>query len=162
MTRRLLALLQRFGRSTRGAILTETVIVVPVVTVFALGVVEFGGLLWQRHQLQAGVRDAARYWSRCTPVTGLSVCTIDKARLVAFYGRTNPAVRSCESRELRVRNWCETSQLTITPAVPPLLPGPTDVVTVTGTLTYRGSPVFRLVSNPVALTYSVEARYIGW
>ena len=135
---------------------------VPIVTIFALGIAEFGSVLWKRHQLQAGVRDAARYWTRCTPVASVSSCTIDKARLVAFYGKTNPVTRSCSSTELRVSGWCLDSQLVINPTTPSRTPEASDVVTVTGTMTYHGSPVFRLVSRPIEFSYSVEARYIGW
>jgi len=159
---RLSALLFRFRHSTRGAILVETIIVVPIVTIFALGVAEFGTLLWTRQQVQAGVRDAARYWSRCTPVAGVSICTLDKARRVAFYGMTDPPTVGCQSTSLRLKGWCLDSQLTVTPATPSRTPGPTDVLTVTGTMTYSGSPVFRLVSRPIVYTYTVEARYIGW
>lgn len=153
----------RFFRSAKGAILVETLLVVPVVTIFAIGVVEFGSIFWQRQQLQAGVRDAARYWSRCTPDPLVSSCSLIKARNIAFYGTPAPNVTGCDSTSLRVRGWCQDNQITIAPNPPPTEFGAEDVVTVTGTATYTGSPIFGLLQiGNVQFSYTHEERYIGW
>ena len=47
-----------------GAILVELAIVFPVLLILGLGVFEFGNLLWRYHQINTGVRDAARYLAR--------------------------------------------------------------------------------------------------
>lgn len=157
--RQLSALLRKFYLSTGGAILVETLLVVPVVTVFAVGVVEFGSVFWQRQQLQAGVRDAARYWARCTP--DAASCTEAKARNVAFYGTPAPDGTSV----CRVRGWCAAGQLTLLPAADdlPASPDETSSVVVTGTAIYSGSPIFGLLRlGNIEFSYRYEQRYIGW
>ncbi|THD82451.1 pilus assembly protein [Aliigemmobacter aestuarii] len=155
MGKRLKTRLARFLIACEGAVLIETLLAVPVATVFAAGVLEFGNVFWQRQQMQVGVRDAARYWSRCRPDFG--ACSIDIARNIAFYG--NPA----GTGNLRVPGWSDAADLAITPATPPGAPVATDLVRVTGTLDYLGSPLFRLVtSGGISVTYVHEQRYIGW
>ncbi|HEX9859438.1 MAG TPA: TadE/TadG family type IV pilus assembly protein [Paracoccaceae bacterium] len=135
--------------------MAETLIVLPIVTLFAIAVLEFGSVFWQRQQLQTGVRDAARYWSRCRP--DFSNCSLTIARNIAFYG--NPS----GSGSLRVPNWNDASELDVTPATPPGAPEATDLVTVTGTLVYEGSPLIGKLSIPVmTITYQHTERYIGW
>ena len=164
VTRRLLAILRRFQRSTRGAILVETLIVVPVVVIFAVALVEFGSLFWQRQQLQAGVRDAARYVSRCEPT--LANCTEDIARNVAFFGVTNPQ----PDTPLRVRGWYKDDQLEITLTSVNADGEAVDaeneedrLVTVSGNAVYTGSPLFGLlrIAN-IRFAYSHQERFIGW
>jgi Flp pilus assembly protein TadG len=45
----------------RGSALLEATIVVPTLLLIGLGVLEFGNFFYQRHLIEAGVRDAARY-----------------------------------------------------------------------------------------------------
>jgi len=73
-----------FAFGTEGALLTETLIVVPVITIFAVGILEFGNVFWQRHQVQVGVRDAARYWSRCRAAAPFNTCSPEIAQNLAF------------------------------------------------------------------------------
>lgn len=184
MTGRLSDIARRFFRSARGAILVETLIVVPVIVVFAVGVVEFGAIFLQRLEMQAGVRDAARYWSRCIEENS---CSVQTAENIAFYGVPVPVgTTGCTgTAELRVPNWCRRT----TEADPDIdfipddayenavrsIPGATaddpstiPKVKVRGRLVYQGSPVFRLLSNdevsiaePI-LFYEYEQRHIGW
>nr|WP_246525347.1 TadE/TadG family type IV pilus assembly protein [Thalassovita aquimarina] len=141
----------------QGTILVETLIVVPVLIILSFGLLEFGNMLWQRMQLQAGVRDAARYWSRCANSLNGVTCSQTIARNIAFYGQ--PTVGSYE----RVVGWNDASELTITPATPPSPPGPNDVVTVTGRTVYRGSPVMGFVLGTApTIEYSYQMRFIGW
>lgn len=129
--------------------------VLPLITIFAVGILEYGNVFWQRQHLQAGVRDAARYWSRCRP--DFSSCSIAVARNIAFFG--NPE----GSGYLRVANWYRDTDLVIEPATPPTNPGPADVVRVTGSLDYAGSPMFRFLSlHGIQVTYVHEERYVGW
>lgn len=150
----------RLAASDRGTVLTETIIAVPLLTILAVGMLEFGNMLWQRHQLQVGVRDAARYWARCRPVvngTAFMPCTQTIARNLAFYG--NPA----GTGPLRVPGWDNASELTITPATPATSPTATDLVTATGRFPYQGSPLFSVLGlNTVELSYTYTLRYNGW
>ena len=149
--------LRSFISGTEAALLTETLIVVPVVTIFAVGILEFGNVFWQRHQVQVGVRDAARYWSRCRSTVPFTTCTQDIARNLAFYG--NPAGTGTP----RVPGWTDAADLTIEPVTPPSNPGAGDIVTVTGSLTYTGSPLMRLIElEGFTFTYTHNQRYMGW
>lgn len=146
-----------FVAGTQGALLTETLIVVPVVTIFAVGILEFGNVFWQRHQVQVGVRDAARYWARCRGIAPFDTCSQTIARNLAFYG--NPEGTGSP----RIVGWTAVAGLTIEPAVPPSSPDRDDLVTVTGTHTYTGSPLMRLLQiEAFDFSYTHNQRYIGW
>lgn len=152
---RLSQFLRRFAVSTEGAVLTEALLVIPVVTILAIGILEFGSVFWQRQQMEVGVRDAARYWSRCRPSFG--PCSIATARNLAFYGTPDG------SGALRVPNWYQEADLSIEPATPPANPGPADLVVVTGTLDYLGSPLSSLLGlSLITVSYAHEQRYQGW
>lgn len=148
-----------FTSDQEGAVLAETLIVVPVMLILTFGILEFGNMLWNRMQMQVGVRDAARYWSRCP--ASFSTCSETIARNIAFYG--HPAGASGGS--LRVPGWNAAAQLTITPAAAALPSAPTaaDIVTITATTTYQGSPAIRaLLSDDVTMSYTYETRFVGW
>jgi len=161
--------LQRFKESTGGAILVEALIVVPVVTILAVGILEFGNVFWERQQMQSGVRDAARYWSRCNQSPDFvqdrgPSCDLIKARNIAFYG--NPEGNGF----LRVPGWSDDDELsiywvrdnTILPSQPEN-PTREDLVVVEGALEYFGSPLFgTLQIDPIIITYRHEQRYIQW
>lgn len=149
--------LRSFAAGTQGALLTETLIVVPVVTIFAVGILEFGNVFWQRHQVQVAVRDAARYWARCRQDDVFTTCTDRIARDLAFYG--NPRGEGPP----RIVGWVNDDALEFEPEVPPSNPGPSDIVRVTGTHTYTGSPLMRLLQiEAFDFSYTHEQRYIGW
>lgn len=153
--------LHRFRDDTRGAILVEALIVFPLLVVFCFGMFEFGSILWQREQIQVGVRDAARYWSRCRQTSGAfaTECSEQIARNIAFFGTPFPVA---DSTPLRVPGWDgdPVTELEITPAKGALPPNPdrSDTVRVTGRLAYQG--FVYLQGNPIS--YSAEARLIGW
>lgn len=146
-----------FSRDDSGSVLVEALMLLPVLTIFSIGVLEFGNVLWQRHQVQTGVRDAARYWSRCRPVFSLNRCSQSKAKNIAFYG--NPEGNGSP----RVPGWTDLNDIEITPASPPGSPTPNDLVTVTGTLDYIGSPLFSVLNIPIlTIEYTHSERYLGW
>lgn len=150
--------LSRFFKNESGAILVETIIVVPVLTILTFGILEFGNMMWQRQQLQVGVRDAARYWSRCKP--DFNPCDLATARNIAFYG--DPRGTSGPNN-LRVPGWDSEAELTISPATPPADPLATDIVTVAGNFVYQGSPVYGAVFGSTnQIGYFVTMRYQGW
>ncbi|MCL7464643.1 TadE family protein [Phaeovulum sp. NW3] len=96
-------MLRGFASDRDGSVLVETLIAVPVVTLFTIAVLETGNMFWQRQLFQTGVRDAARYMSRCRPVTleFMATCRINIARDIAFYGKPNPG----PDDPPRVRGW---------------------------------------------------------
>lgn len=137
--------------------MTETLIVVPVVTIFAVGILEFGNVFWQRHQVQVAVRDAARYWARCRGIAPFDTCSQTIARNLAFYG--NPAGTGAP----RIVGWTDPTALVIDPVIPPSSPDLDDLVIVTGTHTYTGSPLMRLLQiEAFDFSYTHEQRYMGW
>ena len=147
-------LLDELTEDQHGVIFVEALLVFPIFIMLTFGILEFGNIMWQRQQVQVGVRDAARYWSRCR--TDVDTCN-DIARNIAFYG--TPGVGSVP----RVPGWELPDQLTIDPATLPTTPADDDIVTVAGTVTYAGSPVFsRIFSKGITLNYTYEIRYIGW
>ena len=144
-----------FIKDESGVVLVEAMLALPLLTLLTVGILEFGYMMWQRQQLQIGVRDAARYWSRCRP--SFHNCTADIARNIAFYG--NPT----GSGNPRVPGWDADSELEITPSSPSTTPTASDIVVVRGTVTYQGSPLFDAVlSEPVPIGYWTTMRYLGW
>lgn len=156
-------MIRHFVRQDLGTVLTETIIAVPLLTILAIGMLEFGNILWQRHQMEVGVRDAARYWARCRPTAdgdAFMPCSIATARNIAFFG--NPAG---STGTWRVPGWDGTpaTELVITPATPPAAPTATDVVVARGEFDYRGSPLIGVLNlGTITLSYTHEQRYIGW
>ena len=154
-------LIQRFYKKDDGSILIEALLAIPVVTIFSVGILEYGNVLWQRQQVQTGVRDAARYWSRCRPLDSSGgaymPCNITTARNIAFYG--NPT----GTGGLRVPGWEDDAGLVITPAVPPTVSTLDDMATITGIAQYDASPIFHLLQiDPITIQYEFQMRYIGW
>lgn len=144
-----------FWKDDDGTILAEALLVIPVITIFAVGILEFGNVFWQRHLLEVGVRDAARYWSRCKPT--FSPCTLQTARNIALYG--NPQ----GTGSLRVPNWVGEDAVTILPSVPVINPSSADTVVVTGTMPYAPSPVFGFLQiGSISISYTHQERYYGW
>ncbi len=156
------SLLSRFRTSERGAILVEAFLIIPVIALFAVAVLEFGYIFWERQQMQAGVRDAARYWSRCSLLAfNAGRCTPDKARRIAvtYY---DPAADVTYAR-LNGWNASTAASVVITPTTPPTTPTSDSIVTVTGTVQHDNSPLFVLLRfQPVTITYQYSLRYVGW
>ncbi|WP_226627592.1 TadE/TadG family type IV pilus assembly protein [Alloyangia pacifica] len=150
-----------FRDDERGSVFVEALIVFPVMTLVTFGLLEVGNILWEREQMQAGLRDAARYWSRCRPVTVNygSTCSEEYARNIAFYGApTSGSV-------LRVPGWDEASEITFTPSKAdlPTNPAPADLVVVSGQVVYSGSGAFDLLfGDALTIAHAVELRHIGW
>lgn len=152
----------RFRTSERGAILVEALLIVPIITLFAVAVLEFGFVFWERQQMQAGVRDAARYWSRCNfEAFTKGSCSVAQARQVAVTYR-DPVANAVYSR---LNNWnaSTASAVVVTPTTPPVTPGPTSILTVTGTVQHDNTPLFKLLDlQPITLSYSYTMRFTGW
>lgn len=58
----------RFLGDVSGTAVLEMTIMTPVLLVIGLGVIEFGNLMFKRHLIENGMRDAARY------LAGLAAC----------------------------------------------------------------------------------------
>lgn len=136
-----------------GAVLTEALVAVPFVTLFAAGILEFGNIFWQRMQIDAGLRDAGRYMSRCRPRTDPAEPTCEEtAKKIAIYGT------QASGAALRVPGWGDNlDDITIVPV-------DTDgTITVQTAHVYQSSPVFSWLGiDEITITSSHEERYIGW
>ncbi|WP_037435651.1 TadE/TadG family type IV pilus assembly protein [Sinorhizobium fredii] len=145
-----------FWLSEEAAGLTETIIVVPFVTVFAAGILEFGNLFWERMQIDAGLRDAGRYLARCRPTspTYASTCSQTTAKLIAFYGTQSPA----EGAVLRVPGWGPNLTDITVNAV-----GGDGTFTIETAHLYQASPLFGWLGiGAITISASHEERYMGW
>ena len=150
---------RRFSKNQEGIVLVEAFLAIPVLLLLTFGILEFGNMMWQRQQLQVGVRDAARYWSRCRPLSNgqaFMPCSRAKAINIAIYGNPDGAGNP------RVPGWT-TADVTVVPETPNTNPSATDLVTVSTTTTYQGSPFFGAVlGNNVNIGYWTTMRYLGW
>lgn len=135
-------------RQESGAAMLETIITVPVMIVFLVGILEFGMLLFAKLQVETGLRDAARYMARCQPGFG---CSQAIARNIAVFGNV------AGNGGPRVEGW-GTGDVTITPA-----PGLGERVRVATDFDYPGSPLLGFIGLAnINVTAFHEDRYIGW
>ncbi|KKZ85228.1 pilus assembly protein TadE [Rhizobium phaseoli] len=144
-----------FWRQEEGAVLAEALLAIPFVTLFAAAILEFGSIFWQRMQIDAGLRDAGRYLSRCRPLSGTYVPTCNQAtaKTIAFYGTQTPAANA----EPRVPGWNDPADITIT------APDADGNITISTAHLYQSSPVFGFLGiDAITLNSSHEERYIGW
>lgn len=145
-----------FWSQQEGAVLAEALLAVPFVTLFAAGILEFGNIFWQRMQIDAGLRDAGRYLSRCRPTTPTYTpsCSIATAKLIAFYGTQSPA----EGAALRVTGWGPNlADITVTPV------DADGTITVQTAHLYETSPLFAWLGvDAITINSSHEERYMGW
>lgn len=160
---------RRFRDETDGAVMVETLLILPVIIVLLAGILEFGSVLFKKVELEAGLRDAARYVARCQDyVTGASVygCSIDAARNIAVYGDPSG------SGGARVQGLAPENIY-----IPPdrvyqgkqgntfLYSGGKDVrvIRLEATFDYPGGPLLRLLGLPlVRMSAFHEEVVVGW
>lgn len=148
--------IERFLPEERGAVLVEALLIFPVITIFTAGILEFGNILWQRQQLQVGVRDAARYYARCR--TEFNACSIEIARNVGIYGVPFPDANTPS----RVPGWADSGELTVSGPIPTAT-FDVSIIVVEGTNSYEPSPWFAALGiNTIELSYTHQQRFIGW
>ncbi|TCN32667.1 TadE/TadG family type IV pilus assembly protein [Sinorhizobium americanum] len=151
-----------FWLSEEAAVLTETIIVVPFVTLFAAGILEFGNLFWERMQIDAGLRDAGRYLARCRPTspTYPATCSVATAKRIAFYG-----TQSSAATKLRVPGWgLKLSDITVPVDANGNLTVDLDsTFTISTAHQYKSSPLFGWLGiDDITISASHEERYMGW
>jgi len=159
-----------------GSAMAETVFITPVIVILIAGILEFGAMLVSKFEMELGLRDAARYLSRCQDVvTGTATygCSETIAQNIAVYG--SPAVPT--PAQPRVLGWQPSDVLIDSPA-PKMVSNPVDpntgqalyngpaniyVVRVSTTLNYAGGPLLGLVGfASIPMSAYHEERHIGW
>lgn len=141
-----------------GAVLAEALIAVPFVTLFAVGILEFGNIFWQRMQIENGLRDAARYWARCYQGTGtfVRVCSEDVAKNLAYYGSASAP----SGTPLRVPGWSSDvagEDITITG------PDANGTITFSTSHLYNSSPLFGWLGiAQIHINSYQQEQYSGW
>lgn len=135
-----------FAKGEDGVVMTEALVAVPFLFLLAVGVLEFGAVLWEREQIETGLRDAARYMARCRHVSGCDTV----ARNLAYHGTVDG------SGALRVPGW-DTGTSPITFAVAG--------TSVTASTTHQmvTSPLFGVLNiDGISVTLTHTQRVIGW
>ena len=141
--------LRTFLGEQAGAVLAETLIIVPFVTFFSVGILEFGNMFWQKQQVETGLRDAARYWARCQQSASFTAnCSQTIARNIAFFSQ--PTVGT-----LRVPAWNPDED-----TIDIVRTG--DVIRASTTYTYGSPMLFAWLGIDITLNAYHEERYIGW
>ena len=141
-----------------GAVIAEALIAVPFVTLFAVGILEFGNIFWQRMQIENGLRDAARYWARCYqgPGTFSPACSEDIAKDLAYYG----TMSATSSTPLRVPGWSPSATgegITITG------PDANGTITFSTSHLYDSSPLFGWLNiAQIHINSYQQEKYSGW
>ena len=154
-------LAKQLVRDNDGAALAEAILITPVVLFLLVGILEFGAVLYNKIQVETGLRDAARYMARCQDYWNLlnppSVtpptfgCSEDSALDIAVSGPPG------DTRPL-VPGWA-VSDVTVTQ----LLRDGTWVVRVETEFNYPGGPLLGLIGLPlVRMAARHDERVIGW
>lgn len=145
-----------FLRREDGAVIAEALIAVPFVTLFAVGILEFGNVFWERMQIESGLRDAGRYMARCRPTspTYTATCSAATAKMIAFYGTQTPSAGA----PLRVPDWGpDAADITISG------PDADGTITLATSHLYVSSPLFGWLNIPdIRFGSYHEERYSGW
>ena len=136
----------RFAKGEDGVVMTEALVAVPFLFLLSVGVLEFGAVLWEREQIQTGLRDAARYMARCrAPVA----CEAN-ARNLAYRGDVSGA------DPLRVPGWDAVGS-------PIVFSTAGEGITATTTHQMVTSPLFGALNiDGISVTLAHTQRRIGW
>jgi len=137
-----------------GVAMTEAIIAVPFLFIFAVGVLEFGALFWQREQIETGLRDAARYMARCRHDTATCEGT---ARNLAYYGTSGWAG---DEPPPRTPDWnADNSAIDFTSEAV----GAQVIVTATTTHSLLNSPLIDAFPiGTISITANHNQRVMGW
>jgi hypothetical protein len=156
----------RFRRNEDGAVLAEALIVVPFVTLFSVGILEFGNMFWQKQNIETGLRDAARFIARCQQVStatftagcrvaGETVAGETVARRIAYFGSADAT-----ATEGRVSGWnSSTGPITL----PSITRDGETIIRAETSYIYQASPLFGWLGlDDITINAYHEERYIGW
>jgi Flp pilus assembly protein TadG len=139
-----LAAIRKVGGDERGNAILELAVVLPVFLTIALGVFEFGRLIYSYQLIQNGVRDGARY------VAGLKYEAGNTTLLDANLAATqNIAARGVATGGSNRVSWWAPS--TVTVSYTTVANGPT---ACSGTRCYRGGDTIVLVTVNTSVAYS--------
>lgn len=143
--------LARLRDESDGGAMVEALMALPILTVLAFGMLEFGSMFWQREQIETGLRDAARYMARCRHESDTCEAT---ARNLAYYGSVgalaNPRVPNWEPGDSPI-TFQEASGQTQT------------VVKATTTHQLVNSPLFGFLGiDEITITSWHDQRVMGW
>ncbi len=158
--------LKRFRSDERGSVLVEMTLITPLMISLSAGVFEFGNLFQKKLLIEAGLRDAARYASRCNASFSGYTCNA-YAQNIAVFG-------SYAAGTARVTGWAA-SDVTIA------YYNTVNTQNADGTQDYRGKGAnvttvrvttsfsyagFSLLSylglSPITLAAAHEERVTGW
>lgn len=81
----------RFGKDENGAALVEAAVLLPFLALLLFGAFEFSKIFYDRHLVETGVRDAARYLARTEDP--LAAANRQQARSIAVYGTADGSGR---------------------------------------------------------------------
>lgn len=159
-------ILSRLRRDERGSVMVEMTLITPLMIGLSAGVFEFSNLFQRKLLIEAGLRDAGRYASRCNPAFSGLTCDANAINIAVF--------GTVAAGTARVSGWAA-SDVTIS------YYNTTNTVNVDGTQDYRGSAAtvktVRLVTSypypntslltylgigPITLTAAHEERVTGW
>jgi Flp pilus assembly protein TadG len=125
-----------------GSALVEGALLLPVLCVLMFGIYEFSWLLYQRHLITTGLRDAARYLARssnpCNNAAPEWLVAEENAKKLATTGSINGSAA-------RVRGWTAAMVTPLCTAIDNA-PGPN------GLSTYRGGPIIYVITVSTRFT----------
>lgn len=135
--------MRKSGDGESGHAILELAVVLPVFLTIALGVFEFGRLIYSLHLIQNGVRDAGRY------VAGLEYDPDDTDQLNTHLAQAqNIATRGTESGGTNRVSWWAPSTVSVT--YDGVANGPTECE---GVRCYRGGDTITLVTVSTSVAY---------
>lgn len=125
-----------------GSALVEGALLVPVLCVLMFGIYEFSWLIYQRHLISTGLRDAARYLARspnvCDNAAPNWLVAVENAKNLAATGSINGSVA-------RVRGWTAAM-------VTPLCTAVDNASGPNGLSAYRGGPNIYVITVSTRFT----------
>ncbi|WP_265517349.1 TadE/TadG family type IV pilus assembly protein [Nitratireductor luteus] len=170
MQRALHALLKKFRGDERGQVLIEMTLITPLMIALSAGVFEFSNVIYRKLLIEAGLRDAARYYARCNePLfteAGLAINCGTNAANIALYGTITAGT-------LRLSDWSGPVIIATYTTANNVDPGTglqdyrssgdVDTVRLTTSYNYAGTSLLSYLGiGPITLTASHEERVVGW
>ncbi|RUW56887.1 TadE/TadG family type IV pilus assembly protein [Mesorhizobium sp. M8A.F.Ca.ET.021.01.1.1] len=168
------AILSKFGREERGAVLVEMTLITPLMISLSAGVFEFGNLLHQKLLIEAGLNDGARYAARCNQTFNTALNCGTYARNIAATGSYNCG-GDCTVAS-RVVGWLPATVtvnlnhrvIAVTTDANGLVNYHSTttnvrVVRLETSFTYTGASLLTYLGlGPITFSAAHEERYIGW